>query len=448
MIARGYSIFKDVFSVKTLHRIRHLSGSAFFRNVLVLVCGTASAQIITLLCAPIITRLYSPEAFGTYGTFVSLIGTLTPLICLSYPVAMLLPKEEDEARAIAKLSLIVAIAFSGLSALIVLSFWNPLWRLLDNPTVFYLIVFSPLFMLISAWHQITQRWLMRLKQFSTTSKLTITQSIVTNAGKILVGMPFPNAYSLISFNLIGQLLQSGFSNLFCHKKLWRYTAEFKESLWSVAKRYRDFPVYRTPDMVIIAVSQSIPVILLTSFYGAAYAGYYVLARSVLTLPANVLGKTIGDVFYTRISDASHNHENLHSLILRSTLIITLLGLVPFVLLFFISPWLFQLVFGQEWQVAGEYGRWIAIWVFAGFINTPASNSVPVLNLQRFTFIISILAVVFRTASFAVGIFVFDSHIISIALYSLTGAILNNATTLKAIHTAKHRPQTTIEPSTP
>ena len=38
-----------------------ISGN-FIRNVLTLVCGTASVQIITALFSPVITRIYGPEA--------------------------------------------------------------------------------------------------------------------------------------------------------------------------------------------------------------------------------------------------------------------------------------------------------------------------------------------------------------------------------------------------
>ena len=49
--------------VKT-HLRRLLPKNAFARGVSVLVGGTAGAQLLTILAAPLLTRLYGPEDFG------------------------------------------------------------------------------------------------------------------------------------------------------------------------------------------------------------------------------------------------------------------------------------------------------------------------------------------------------------------------------------------------
>lgn len=54
--------------------------------------GTAMAQVISMLLAPIITRLYGPEAYGMMGTFMAIIGIFTPIAALTYPIAIVLPK--------------------------------------------------------------------------------------------------------------------------------------------------------------------------------------------------------------------------------------------------------------------------------------------------------------------------------------------------------------------
>ena len=48
----------------------------FFRNVLVLMSGTALAQIITVAVAPLLTRLYNPVDFGIFGVYASIVGIL------------------------------------------------------------------------------------------------------------------------------------------------------------------------------------------------------------------------------------------------------------------------------------------------------------------------------------------------------------------------------------
>lgn len=62
--------------------------SKFLQNIATLVSGTAIAQVAGLLFVPWITRLYGPEAFGGLGYFSSLLGFLTPLAALCYPLGL------------------------------------------------------------------------------------------------------------------------------------------------------------------------------------------------------------------------------------------------------------------------------------------------------------------------------------------------------------------------
>ena len=59
--------------------------SRFARNVAVVASGTAAAQAITMAFAPLITRIYGPEAFGLLGTFMAVVAVAIPvavLVCL------------------------------------------------------------------------------------------------------------------------------------------------------------------------------------------------------------------------------------------------------------------------------------------------------------------------------------------------------------------------------
>jgi len=43
--------------------------SDFFKNALTLIGGTSVSQLIPLIAAPILTRLYSPEDYGILGMY-------------------------------------------------------------------------------------------------------------------------------------------------------------------------------------------------------------------------------------------------------------------------------------------------------------------------------------------------------------------------------------------
>ena len=66
--------------------------SQFVSDVAMLSAGAAVAHSITFLASPVLTRLYSPEAFGLFATFFALISSLSPAATGKYEVAMVLPK--------------------------------------------------------------------------------------------------------------------------------------------------------------------------------------------------------------------------------------------------------------------------------------------------------------------------------------------------------------------
>lgn len=51
--------------------------SEFSKNVLTLITGTTIAQAIPIAISPILTRIYTPEDFGVFALFVSLVGFIS-----------------------------------------------------------------------------------------------------------------------------------------------------------------------------------------------------------------------------------------------------------------------------------------------------------------------------------------------------------------------------------
>ena len=204
----------------------------------------------------------------------------------------------------------------------------------------------------------------------------------------------------------------------------------------LAKKYIDFPLYRAPEVFIYSVSQNIPVLLLSSLFGPASAGFYNIGRTVLGLPSNLIGQAIGDVFYSRVSEAANNNEDLNYIIKKATITLFLIGLLPFGLVILFGPFLFEVVFGKEWFTAGEYARWIALSSYAVFINKPSVRALPVLRAQRFQLVFTILILIGQVISLSIGFFVFKNDIIALALFGTTGALFNIILVLITLNKSK------------
>ena len=105
-------LLMDKFGLK---RIRSKPNSPFASDILKLVSGTAFAQIITILASPILTRLYSPEAFGFLAIFISITSIIGVIACMRYELAIMLPKSDEKAANLLALCLLSVVAISGLT---------------------------------------------------------------------------------------------------------------------------------------------------------------------------------------------------------------------------------------------------------------------------------------------------------------------------------------------
>jgi O-antigen/teichoic acid export membrane protein len=175
---------------------------------------------------------------------------------------------------------------------------------------------------------------------------------------------------------------------------------------------------------INAASQSLPVLMLASFFGPAAAGFYSLGRTVMSMPIRLIGKSVGDVFYPRFTEAAHKGQPLGPLILKATGFLAAAGVAPFALVVAIGPWLFRLVFGENWAVAGDYARWLAIWLYFGFLNRPSVAAIATLGMQRFFLGYEVASLVLRGAVIWIAFRVFHSDLLAVAAFCIIGALLN------------------------
>ncbi|WP_343784264.1 lipopolysaccharide biosynthesis protein [Alkalibacillus silvisoli] len=401
--------------------------SKFIKNVFLVASGTAMAQVITFLLLPIITRIYGPEAYGVMGAFLATINVFIPIAALTLPIAIVLPKEKEESFGIIKTSLKILILISTVLLLAILLFRDIIINLANLGELGNYLLFIPLAVFLAGLSQILRQWLIRNNTFNIIASATVYQALISHGSMVLIGFIYPIATVLILFTVLKQGIVAVFIYFKIKRKNKDLSIELTQSSLTfkeVIKKYYDFPKYRAPETFLNAVSQSLPILFIASFFGAAAAGFYTLSRSVLQVPVNLLGKSVGEVFYPRISSAAHNGENLTRLIKKATFLLALVGIIPFGIIIAFGPHLFAIIFGDEWYNAGQYAQWIALWTYFGFMNKPSVKSFPVLNAQRLHLIISIVMLVVRVGVLVIGFVILEDDILTVALLGITGAILN------------------------
>lgn len=405
-------------------RIHYFSKSKFVRNVLAVATGVAAAQAISLAFMPFLTRLYGPEAFGALAAFTAIINIITPLATLGYASAIVMPKIDEEANAVARLSLVSAAIVSPIVLISVYVFQLQLAKLTGlehQPNLLYLI---PISLLLVALLSVANQVAIREGLFKAKSSSYVASTFIMNLGKLGAGYISATGITLIIFLIISKLI-----NYIILMARVPKVGAFNFRHWfglngirKAALDNKDFAIYRLPQSMLNAASMGLPVILLTNFFSTSAAGQYAITTLLLGAPVMLLGNSVLEVFFPEITNlVRENPANAFRVLYKSTLLMSLIGLVPFGIITLWGDLILPWILGEAWGRAGEYSQWVALWMFSVLITRPAVASMPVLKLQGFLLVYEIVITVLRIGSIYLGA-ALGSDLMAIKLFSLINII--------------------------
>ena len=151
--------------------------SSFAANVSKLITGSVFAQGLGVLAAPIVARLFAPEAFGVAALFASITGIIGVVACLRYELSIMLPKNDEEAANLLGLSLFFVLIFTGISALIIFFAGNVIVGMLNSPELKKTLWLIPLSVLVSGTFLALNYWNSRTKHFGRLSIARLISSV-------------------------------------------------------------------------------------------------------------------------------------------------------------------------------------------------------------------------------------------------------------------------------
>ena len=327
--------------------IRSIVQHRFVRNVATVATGTAASQAIVMAFAPLVTRLYGPEVFGLQGVFVSVVGLLSVVTALGYPIAIVLPKSDADALGLVRLCIILGTVMALIVTACMYFVGPALLGLLNAEAIASFMYLIPLGMFVWMLGDVLAQWLIRKKAYRLMAKYGVFTTFLVNGFKAGFGLLHPSALVLIATNTFGGL----FGTALTYIGWRRLGAKSQDSdgaapstkLTELAVRHRDFPLLRTPQNLINVFSRNLPLLLLAGYFGAGSAGQYAIAMSVLAIPVTVIGTSVMAVFYPRINEAILGGEDARALIIKATAGMAVAGALPFLAVIIAGPLLFRFV---------------------------------------------------------------------------------------------------------
>ncbi|WP_457652256.1 lipopolysaccharide biosynthesis protein [Rhodocaloribacter sp.] len=369
---------------------RLIAPGGFRASVLTLLSGAAVALLLAYLAKPVLTRLYTPEAFGLADVFVALLGVLIPISSLRYEDALMLPGDNRAAASVLALAATLVVGFVALAG--VLLFWRDAFAgFLGAPALASWLWLLPPALLVMRAAKLSELWLTRMKRFRPISAAQATQAGAMVTVRIGAGLPpiQAGAGGLIGGFVFGHTVAAA---LLLWAALRRSGSLFREAfrglhLRDPARRYRRFPLFSMPSTLLSALVTRMPFFLLLPFFGQSVVGLFGLAFNALLIPLSLVGAAVAQVFFVHAAEA-HRDGTLAGLTTTVHRRLVMIGLFPTLALLLAGPDVFDFVFSAAWRTSGRYVQYVGPWLFLSAVASPLTRLFDVLERQRLDLAVS------------------------------------------------------------
>ncbi|WP_341946151.1 oligosaccharide flippase family protein [Microbacterium sp. LWH11-1.2] len=386
------------------------------RSVVTLISGSLVAQLATLAAMPILSRLYSPEAFGEYSIFVSVTLLIAVLATLRYELAIVLPRSVREAAAVKKLTgrLLAASSIFVTAVCVLVALWpsdlSDTWR--------WLILLIGVEVFVLGWLSLLTFWFTRTQMYGVLSRNRILLAVLVACAQIAMSFTaLGGGLGLVVGLLLGQLLavtvlavSDGSRN--------HLAGAFARRRWSyLLRKYWRMPALTTPQTLVDSFRLN-GINLVIGQYSLDALGQYSQAWRLVNVPAALIGSALSQVYFPRL--ATTPRQDLPQVVRSSVGKSLLFGILPFALIFVLSPYLVPWALGPQWGDAGLYAQALTPWLYLNLAASPISTLFVVLDKQHIGLPFS---VIYAAAPIAVLALFSSDMYLAIVLMSIVQSIL-------------------------
>jgi len=352
-----------VFHKRLTQIAKRLVNSALIRDFLTLAGGTAASQLIVFAASPLLTRLYEDTAFGLLTLSMSAASILAVFIGGKYSRAILLARNSSEAKQIFWSALIFSVIVFLPILFVSVVFEEELVQLVAGDIgANFIFLTLGLSLFIAGYNAVYD-----LANYNKTYKLIAASSVAM----ALVRVAFSILFFLGGIKSLGLLFGfaiSRFIGIFhilvglrhqlrdSVRRFW----QAKSDVLYFMRRFKAFPLINAPTAIIHNLSLHAPVFIVAAAFSVEETGQLGLALMVIGLPATLISKGASDLFFQRASAAKLSARPLTPILVKILGLTTVMVLPVAVILIIFGPVLFQWVFGNQWHLAGEMARWLAV----------------------------------------------------------------------------------------
>jgi len=381
---------------------KYIGSSSYKKNILIMVGGKVVAQVIPILLSPLLTRIYSPEEFGLFAVYSTIISFIAMISSGRYCLSIILPKKEENAQKLVFISSILTVITTILFAVFLLLGGSFLFNALNSAKLSEYVVFIVLNILFIGLLEPLIYYGLRIKEYKILSSNAIVQAICIIVTRLLLGYLGLTESGLMLSYLLGYIFS--YILLLARLKGFFYRELKNLDAKNLLKKYVNFPKFSLFADTLYVLTSTIPNLLLNKVFGSATTGHFSISEKVLGSPIWFVTSSVADVFKQEASEQYRLTGSCRKIFEKTTKALFLLGIIPFTLIFLIVPPLVPFIFGDIWAPAGEYIRIFSIMYFSTFVFGPTSYIVYIVNKQNFAIIFNGIKLISILLAFSLGFY--------------------------------------------
>ena len=397
--------------------------SELIKNSAVLIIGTVLAQLIPILLQPWLRRIYTPEEFGVFAIYTTLLGMVAAIASLKYDSTIVLPKHDKDATNLIAGSVLISIIISFILLLVIIIFGDSIIHYFNFPDeIKKWTYFLPVGVFLFANYQTFNYWLIRKRAYKISSINKVIRRTAEGSTQLILGNITPSA-GLIIGNIVGdfinlvsggrQLIKTNFN-----RKLISFNRIFL-----VLKRYKEFPIYSALPAFFNSISLTFPVLVVTKLFGEEITGQFNLSQMVLALPLALVSISVYQVVFQQTSDLIKQNKSIYSIFKKTFTGLCILSIPFMLILYFFSEVLFTLIFGAQWELAGSISKILVFSYALKFIVSPLSSvftsleKIKISSIWQISYFVSILGLLWVDTD-NISTFFYIYLLIDLIMYSI------------------------------
>lgn len=344
------------------------------RAVLAISGSTIVAQLVAIVAAPVLTRLFSPGEYGAFFIVNSLGLVLAAGLALRLELAIPLPRDDDDARRLVLLAAgAVAVLLVAVSA-VTLAGRHSISAALDLPGSPWIVLFVGPLAASYALFAVLNAVAIRQRRYGAIARRNLVVAGLTVALQLLSGVSDLGVTGLVVSTLVAQLL--GAVSLYVGSSLeLRRRLVSSRSLLPTLRRWSRFPLLLAPAGWLNSIAVHAPLVTVGVLYATDAAGWFGLMLRMVALPAAVIGTAIAQVFVSELAARRRELAGTeHRLFLDTARALSIAALLVGSTFFVLGPWAFEVVFGSAWAPSGEMARAYALAAAAQIMVSPISET--------------------------------------------------------------------------